>query len=226
MDYEIFARNILYFGDEEFKRLTLSSAVVVGVGALGCVVSQILVRSGIGKLMLIDKAKVDKPDLGRQALYFSNDIGEYKVDVAKDRLSNMVGSCEISGLKVDIREVELEKYLKGFNICIDCLDNYSSRLSLEDNLPKHLPLVHGGVERDYGQITTIVKGKTASLRDLYAGLGDVKQPIPVSTSAAFAVGSFMAEEAIKVILGRSALMNRLLVVELSDFTCQVIRLAR
>ncbi len=222
---DVFLRNKLYFGSE-FERLRSSCVAIMGVGALGCVVAEILVRSGIGRIVLVDRGIVDAPDLGRQSLYSISDIGKHKAEVARKKLLEMTETAEIEGYIRDVNAGGLGELVKDADVWVDCLDNYRSRFALEEQMPDGAILVHGGVERDFGQIVSLKKGETPTLKELYSTLNDSSgKPLPVSTSAAFLVASIMAEETIKCTLGKPALMGKMLVVELSDFRFNFIRLS-
>ena len=71
------------------------AVAVAGAGGLGCAVSEILVRSGIGRLVLIDDGRVDVPDLNRQILYSMEDVGKTKVDAAAEKLRGICPFTEI-----------------------------------------------------------------------------------------------------------------------------------
>ncbi|TFB08947.1 hypothetical protein E3V08_01685 [Candidatus Atribacteria bacterium MT.SAG.1] len=58
--------------------LQKSAIFVAGIGGLGCLLSEILVRSGIGKVYLCDNGTIEKPDLNRQILYTQKDIVKRK----------------------------------------------------------------------------------------------------------------------------------------------------
>ena len=100
----------------------------------------------------------------------------------------------------------------------DCLDNYRSRFVMEEHLPAGSFMVHGGVNGDFGQITTIVKDRTVSLAGLYEGCSDGPDPIPMCPQIVISIGSFMALEVIRNLWGEPSLLNTLLVIELSDFS--------
>ena len=85
-------------------------------------------------------------------------------------------------------------------------------------------LVHGGVQEDYGQITTITR-ESIRLNDIYRGMENAKNFISISPQIVFCIGSLMADEILKNLWGEPALINQLLVVELSDFSFSKIKLS-
>jgi molybdopterin/thiamine biosynthesis adenylyltransferase len=197
------------------------------MGGLGCAVSDQLVRAGIGRLILLDDGVVDEPDLNRQILFTMKDLGKAKVEAAAARLSAIHGRTRITPL--DRRIEENESFLRemrrtGFTGIADCLDDFHSRFVLERLLEEPEFLVHGGVQNDCGQVTTLKKGATGSLRELHPHAKNARAPLPVCPSIVACIGSLMAHEVMNNIWNRPRLINRMLAVELSDFTFSEIRL--
>ena len=217
---EIFQRNIQFWGENKQKILNKSSILIAGMGGLGCVVSQILIRAGISKLILIDNSIIEESDLNRQILFTKGDIGKLKVKVAYKKLKNITHLSEIISLNYQISNSEnLKIKLKDikFNGIADCLDNFTARFELEKLMQPDQFLVHGGVQNDFGQITTIKTGKTQSLEEIYPGL-HIPAPIPIIPQTVNAIGSLMAQEIINNLFDKPQLMNKMLILELVDFS--------
>ena len=225
---EIFARNILAWGEEKQQILADACVLVAGVGGLGCTVAEILVRSGVGKLIIIDNGIVDEPDLNRQILYTLDDLGKLKVDVAAEKLAAIHHRSTIIPIK---RRIEDDAGLfetlwqHQFHGIADCFDNFSSRFILEQLLKEDMFFVHGGVENDYGQITTIKKNATRMLKEIYPNVEDATSPLPVCPQIVSCVASMMVDEVLNNLWDTPQLLNTLLVVELSDFTFSKIQLS-
>lgn len=190
------------------------------MGGLGCVVSQILIRAGIGKLILIDNSIIEESDLNRQILFTKSDIGKLKVKVACKKLKNITHLSEIISLNYQISNSEnLKIKLKDikFNGIADCLDNFAARFELEKLMQPDQFLVHGGVQNDFGQITTIKTGKTQSLEEIYPGV-HIPGPVQIIPQTVNAIGSLMAQEIINNLFDKPQLMNKMLILELVDFS--------
>ncbi|MBU2513171.1 HesA/MoeB/ThiF family protein [bacterium] len=225
----VFSRNIGVWDRVKQQTLADSSILVAGAGGLGCFVAQTLVRSGIGRLYLMDDGIVDVPDLNRQILYIKDDLGLPKVTIAAERLSAIHGLTEIIPLQqrlVENRLLEINCPLAEIKGFVDCLDNYPSRYLLERMLPEKAFLVHGGVQEHYGQVTTIRKDLTPSLKSLYANTEDSDSPMAVCSQAVSCVASIMSFEVLNNIWGKPQLLNSLLIIELSDFTFSKIKLGQ
>ncbi len=211
----IFARNIAFWGDKQQDFFAGKSIFIAGVGAIGCIVAEILVRSGIGRLYIADRGIIDPPDLNRQALYTTSDMDKAKVAVAAERLSAMTGHTEIIEMNVSIGDTDISEAVAGCQGIADCLDNFPSRFALEKYLRQDMFMVTGALLGDYGQMTTVIPSRTVMLSELYAGLGRTDKTVPVTPSIVFCIGSLMAQEILKNLLGEPELAGQLLVAGMS-----------
>lgn len=84
-----FSRTQLIFGKPAMERLAASRVAVFGVGGVGGYTVEALARSGVGALDLIDDDRVCLTNLNRQIFATRKTIGQYKVDVAADRVEEI-----------------------------------------------------------------------------------------------------------------------------------------
>lgn len=211
---ERYSRQILYWGEERQQQLEAATVLIAGVGGLGATVSQLLTRAGIGNLYLVDDGLVNWPDLNRQLLYNETDIGQTKLDVAKQRLQQINGN-----VKIELLQKRIDRSFQipvDVSIIADCLDNYSSRFDLEAALAAGSFLIHGGIEGDQGQVLTLQKGKSQSLADIFTGTCQPQGEIPVTGAGATILAGFMVNELFNTIFGQPQLLNRFLIIGLSD----------
>ncbi len=221
---DIFSRNTKFWGDEKQKILANSSILIAGVGGLGCAVAEILVRAGIGKLILIDNDIIEISNLNRQILFDQNDIGKPKVDVAKYKLKAINPELKVEVSKKDVSELT-NLHLPHFEGIADCLDNYESRFILNDALKDNQFLVHGGVKNDFGQITTIKNEVTQDLKQIFGEQNDEVEP-GIIPQTVITIGSLITHEIINNLFDKPLLLNKLLIVELSDFSVFKINLKK
>ncbi len=160
------------------RRLQAARALLAGAGGLGSNVAVLLARLGVAELTIYDPGVVDAPDLNRQVLYLPADLGRPKVDVAEQRLSEINPSVR---LNVRRERIVGSTRLPDADICFDCLDSFGARASLEAALQSGpgltqrtasipasrdsdaprglpLPLIHGGAEGWFGQVSTLEPG--------------------------------------------------------------------
>ncbi len=213
-----FARNIKFWGEEKQALLKESSILIAGMGGLGCTVAENLVRAGIGQLILVDNDIVTETNLNRQILFNQLDIGKSKVIIAQKKLLRINNEIEIITIDRKIESINDFTEIKS-NFCgiADCLDNYKSRFILNDVLKDNQFMVHGGVKNDFGQITTIKNGITQNLRQIFGDQKDEIEP-GIIPQTVITIGSLMTQEIINNLFGKPQLLNKMLILELSDFS--------
>jgi molybdopterin synthase catalytic subunit len=213
----IFDRQIAFWGEEKQRMLEQASVFVAGLGGLGCLLSELLVRAGVGKVYICDKGIIDEPDLNRQLFYTQHDIGKAKLAVAADWLKSIHPHTKIIPVPGDImgEDFVLPTDIDGV---ADCLDNFETRFALWEKLPENAFFVHTGVEQFFGQIMTFVKGSSPQLSTIFANYNKRERVIPVSGASASALSSLSVNEVLNNVFGDPKLKNTMLIVDLSDFT--------
>ena len=83
------SRQELVIGKKAQKKLENSKIAIVGLGATGSLTSELLVRAGVKKLILIDRDYVESSNLQRQHMFVVSDIGESKVRVSEKYLKKI-----------------------------------------------------------------------------------------------------------------------------------------
>jgi len=195
-------RQIMIFGKKAQEKLKKAKVAIVGVGGLGSPISIYLTAAGIGYLFLIDEQKPKLSNLNRQILYGEEDLNKKAKSVsAKEKLKQLNSQIKIKTWAKRICRKNIEDLLNDVDIVVDALDNFETRYLLNEFCVNHRkPLVHAAVEGFYGQITTIVPGKTACLRCLFPNAPQkIKFPIIGVTAGLF--GILEANEVIKLITG-------------------------
>src|SRR3984885_14557741 len=116
--YERYSRQILFseIGEPGQQRLLESSAVIVGCGALGTALANLLVRAGIGRLRIIDRDFVEPSNLQRQTLFEEADANEAlpKAVAAERRLRAIRSDANVEGIVSDLTPANIQELLAGF----------------------------------------------------------------------------------------------------------------
>ncbi|OCG72492.1 molybdopterin-synthase adenylyltransferase MoeB [Gilliamella sp. Occ3-1] len=115
------------FDIDKQQILKNSSALIIGLGGLGCAASLYLAASGLGKLTLVDFDTISKSNLNRQILYTESFINQYKVEVAKEALTNINANTLIETVNQRLDDNKLISLIKQHDIVIDCTDNLVTR---------------------------------------------------------------------------------------------------
>lgn len=185
------------------KKLLNSKAAIIGLGALGTVVSELLCRSGIGHLTLIDRDIVEENNLQRQLLYNELDIGKSKALCAKEKLQKINKTITIQSFASDLNYKNINNLLSGADIIIDCTDNLETRFLINDFcLKNNIPWIYGAAIKWTGTVFNIIPGKTPCLQCIMgnAKSGETCETAGIMNSVSAMTASFQANEAIKLLL--------------------------
>ncbi|MBO8140285.1 MAG: HesA/MoeB/ThiF family protein [Thermosipho sp. (in: Bacteria)] len=205
-------------------KLNNSHIFVAGAGGLGSVVLQNLVRLGFKNIIIYDHKEIDPPDLNRQILYDSKDIGKKKTLVARKKLLKINPLCNIKVFEEKI--TKNTKFNGKIDLIFDCVDNIETRFILDEFAHRlNIPLIHGAVQEYRGQITVIYPGKTKSLRELFLGYSSPKNP-QVLPPTVFITGSLLVSEALKILNKdfENSLINKILFFDIFYNDFEVIKL--
>ena len=189
------------------ERIGNGTALLIGVGGIGCPAASYLAASGVGHLVLCDFDTVDATNLGRQILYGPGDIGKLKAEVAAARLTAINPDIEITSVNKRLDDEALAAYVSKADVVLDGSDNFATRFQVNDAcVAANTCLISGAAIRLEGQLAEFGPDYSNSpcYRCLYkeadeslencAGNG-VLGPVPG------AIGTLMAVEALKFLAG-------------------------
>jgi len=128
---ERFSRTEALLGGEAIERLADARVAIFGVGGVGGYVLEGLVRSGVGKIDLIDPDTVSRSNINRQIIATEDTVGKYKADVAKERALSINPCAEIRAYRVFFsEECEGDFDFGQYDYVIDAIDSVSSKIAL------------------------------------------------------------------------------------------------
>lgn len=173
-ELERYDRQIMVWGVEGQEKLKRSTVAVVGTGGLGSPVAYYLAAAGIGRIILVDSEYPELSNLNRQILHWEEDIGRNPKPISAEwKLRRFNSSIEVVPKVVKLTEDNVDEVLRDADVIVDCLDSFKTKFVVDDYSQRTgKPLVHGAVERTYGQVTTIVPGKTKSLKEVFGNVRD------------------------------------------------------
>ncbi|MEM6691030.1 MAG: ThiF family adenylyltransferase [Planctomycetota bacterium] len=203
-------------GVEDSQRIRASRVAVVGLGALGSVVAEILARAGVGELRLIDRDVVEWSNLQRQALYNEEDARQAipKSEAAANHLARINGDVELVPHVLDLQPHNLAIPLGRVDLIIDGSDNFAVRLLVNDwALSKGIPWVHGGCVGSSGQVRAFLPGERTCFRCLVPDVPPASAMETCDTAgvlgpATHLIASMQAAEAIKILSGHTEMVQR------------------
>ena len=222
------------FGSQAQEKLAKARVLVIGAGGLGCPALQYLVAAGVGYIGIADFDIVHLSNLHRQILFGQENIGNKKVLVAKEKLTQLNNLVQIETFDVQWQQEHCLQYFPIYDIIIDATDNFASRYLINDACVLFKkPLVFGAVNKFEGQIAVFNSSKEAcNYRDLFPIPPSNKEVANCATAGVLGVlpgviGAMQATEAIKLITGvGKALENQLLNYNALNQSIYTIRLTK
>jgi len=202
------------------ERLSRGRVLVVGAGGLGSPVLAYLAAAGVGRIIVIDDDTVDVTNLQRQILYDTVDVGASKAQRAADRLRALNPQIAVDALPIRFDAANARELVRLVDVVVDGSDTFATRYLVNDAcVLERKPDVHGSIFRFDGQVSVFGVPGSPCYRCLYP------EPPPehlvpscseggVLGVLAGMVGSFQANEAIKLLLGiGTPLIGRLLLID-------------
>ncbi|GIW76130.1 MAG: thiazole biosynthesis adenylyltransferase ThiF [Phycisphaerae bacterium] len=191
-------------------RLGMATVLLVGVGALGCTVADLLVRAGVGTIVLIDRDIVEKTNLHRQSLFDESDAEQHlpKSIAAARRLRKANPQVRITPQVIDVTADNIRHILSSVSptVMVDGTDNVETRYLLNDlSIESGTPWVYGAATGVEGRVMTVIPNHTPCLRCIFPtppapGELPTCDTVGVLNSVSTLVASLQATEVIRLIV--------------------------
>ncbi len=162
---QIVDRNIGLLTQNEQEIIRKTHVAVFGVGGLGGVIAEILVRSGITRITIVDKDIFDVTNLNRQIFAFVDTIGKPKTDVTEEFLRRI--NPELTLIKAsEVGQHNIYELLNGISVALLALDDISGCIVISRSARQlNIPLVEGWAI-PYGNVR-VFTAETPSLEEVY-----------------------------------------------------------
>jgi adenylyltransferase/sulfurtransferase len=207
-------------GMEGQLKLKNAKVLLIGTGGLGAPLGLYLAAAGVGRLGLVDFDVVDFTNLQRQVTFGTSDVGKFKSEAARERLSNLNPNIQIEAFETKLTSENALELFKDFDVIVDGTDNFPTRYLVNDAcILLGKPNVYGSIFRFEGQATVFGMPDGPCYRCLYP------EPPPPGLVPSCAeggvlgvlpgiVGTIQAAETLKLIIGKGEpLIGRLLLFD-------------
>ncbi|MBU1975657.1 MAG: HesA/MoeB/ThiF family protein [Nanoarchaeota archaeon] len=202
-----YERHEIIFRKSGQKRISKSKVSIIGLGALGGIVSTIMARAGVGQIQLIDGDLVEFVNLHRQFLYNEDDVGQAKALCAKKNLEKINSDIKISYDILEVGPNNIDNVLKKKDLILNCTDNLYARFVINDYCrKKKLKWVNASAVRDIGCVMNFYHDKNSPCyRCLYENKSNELscENSGVLNTLTTMVGAIQANEALKILLGKT-----------------------
>ncbi len=205
-----YARHIVLrdIGGEGQQKLLAAHVVVIGAGGIGSPAIQYLAAAGVGRLTVIEDDRVELPNLQRQILFGTDDIGSAKAQIARARVAALNPDVAVDVVTERIDAANAPRLLAGARVVLDGSDNFATRLAVSDQcVAVRVPLVSAAIGQFQAQIGTFRGWDGAPCYRCYVGDAfdaedcDTCSELGVLGAMAGLAGTFAALEAIRAITG-------------------------
>ena len=151
---------------KEWNQDKISNAkiFIVGMGAIGIPSAVNFALMGVGTLIICDYDTIEISNLSRQLLFWEEDVGKLKSEVAAKKLKLLNPSINIISYNSKIEDLEPQIF-DDVDLMIDGLDNFEARIYLNSiAVDKKKPLIHAGTFGWHGNVQVIIPFQTACMQ--------------------------------------------------------------
>lgn len=138
-----FSRNELAIGKEGLDKLKNTTVAILGIGGVGSFAAEACARSGIGRIILVDKDNVDITNINRQLVAYLSTIGKSKSAVMKERIADINPECEVIDMHMFYTEETYEEFFaQGIDYVIDASDTVMYKIHLaKECIKRNIPII-------------------------------------------------------------------------------------
>ncbi len=130
-EHNIYQRTQIAIGKDAIKTLQSSTVAIFGIGGVGGAVVEMLARTGVGTLILIDFDKFDTTNLNRQILSSTETIGKRKIEVAKARIKAINPEVNVITHEIFFDETNWDTvFNQPIDFVVDAIDSVPSKFFL------------------------------------------------------------------------------------------------
>ena len=117
-----FLRSEMLLGPDAMARLARAHVCVVGLGGVGGWAAEVLARSGVGELTLIDHDTYSESNINRQLGALTSTVGRWKAEVTAERVGEINPDCRVHPIVGRYAPEDRERFWGGYDCVVDCID--------------------------------------------------------------------------------------------------------
>ena len=126
------SRTQLMLGDNLVEKLMSKNILVVGLGGVGGICAEMIVRAGIGKMTIVDNDTIDASNINRQIPALHSTVSQSKAQVLAARLLDINPLLELTILEVFVENTSMQALIEKepWDYVVDCIDTLSAKVDL------------------------------------------------------------------------------------------------
>jgi adenylyltransferase/sulfurtransferase len=197
---------------------------VIGAGGLGCPVLQYIAPAGVGTIGIVDFDLIEIHNLHRQVLYTENQAGLPKATTAKTTVEKLNPLIKVIAFEEKLTIENASHIISQFDIVVDGSDNFTTRYLVNDTcVALGKTVVYGSILNFEGQLAVFNHQGSKNLRDLFPEPPSAKDVPNCNFNGVLGtlpgmIGTMMAHETLKLIIGLPTLKNELVLFKTLDWS--------
>lgn len=138
-----FSRNELAIGKEGLAQLKNTTVAILGIGGVGSFAAEACARSGVGRIVLVDKDNVDITNVNRQLVAYLSTVGKSKSGIMKERIADINPACEVIDMHMFYTDETYEQFFElGIDYVIDASDTVMYKIHvIKECLKRDIPII-------------------------------------------------------------------------------------
>jgi adenylyltransferase/sulfurtransferase len=211
-------------GDQGQTKLKKASVLVIGAGGLGCPVLQYIAPAGVGTIGIVDFDLIEIHNLHRQVLYTEDQVGLPKATTAKTTVEKLNPLIKVIAFEEKLSIENTSRIISQFDIVVDGSDNFTTRYLVNDTcVTLGKTVVYGSILGFEGQLAVFNHQGSKNLRDLFPEPPHSRDVPNCSLNGVLGtlpgmIGTMMAHETLKLIIGLPTLKNELVLFKTLDWS--------
>jgi len=126
-----YSRTRLILGKSGVEKLRAARVALFGLGGVGGHAAEALARAGVGQLDLVDDDTVSITNLNRQLLALHSTVGQYKVDIAAQRIRDIDPTIQVRTYKTFYLPETADQFdFSRYDYVLDAIDTVTGKLAL------------------------------------------------------------------------------------------------
>lgn len=128
------SRTELMMGADDLSRLFDKNVLIIGLGGVGGICAEMIVRAGVGKMTIVDNDTVDASNINRQIQALHSTVGKPKAQILSQRLKDINPELDLTVHEMYIKDEKTDQLLESaqWDYVVDCIDTLSSKVFLID----------------------------------------------------------------------------------------------
>ena len=128
---EIFSRNLGFYTEVEQGKLQKATIAVAGMGGVGGLLAERLIRTGVGHLKITDMGTFEKSNLNRQFGSSIINSNQNKADVVYHQIKDINPEAKIQHYENGLQnESDIDAFVDGCDVVVDEMDTTAFKQSI------------------------------------------------------------------------------------------------